>query len=518
VSPVPVSGQPVWNKSSFVYLSNSGPNASEYGYNQSHFYQHTKSAYDRVKLDSASRTFKFGTINNNIFMRLSSWVTGCVQEGCMNVAINGDPSIRLCNWYQSLVFNVINPVNFKPWTNTEKQAPACPPSPATFTGFGQYGSTSPNDCFGNNRPYSFEYRYTDAVSRNKMINFLKDSIPDGYYVVVRNITLDPAVFTTWPHAFISDWQADGANNLYLSLKNAGFAGIDSFYRARPWGFVYKKNDAGFAPKWFVGDNTAGQYTFSVDCPSPDTLGFATSPVFGPARAWKQLKWRGSSEPLPGDVATVDVIGITSTGTETTLFNNITTAQQNFDVSSINAATYPYVKLKLRTFDKTNFTPYQLRYWRITYTPVPEGAISPNVYLKTKDSVELGEPMDYKVAFKNVSDIGFDSLKVKFVITDRNNVPHVIPMPKRRPLPVSDTLQLGSLINTSTFTGLNTTFLEANPDNDQLEQFHFNNFAFRSLYVKPDSLNPLLDVTFDGVHNFEQGYCGFQTRHSCKAER
>jgi hypothetical protein len=28
---------------------------------------------------------------------------------------------------------------------------------------------------------------------------------------------------------------------------------------------------------------------------------------------------------------------------------------------------------------------------------------------------------------------------------------------------------------------------------------FNNFAFRSLYVKPDSLHPLLDVTFDGQH-------------------
>ncbi|MBP6796208.1 MAG: hypothetical protein KA143_14195, partial [Saprospiraceae bacterium] len=29
--------------------------------------------------------------------------------------------------------------------------------------------------------------------------------------------------------------------------------------------------------------------------------------------------------------------------------------------------------------------------------------------------------------------------------------------------------------------------------------HFNNFAYRSLYIKPDSLNPLLDVTFDGMH-------------------
>src|SRR6185312_682092 len=27
----------------------------------------------------------------------------------------------------------------------------------------------------------------------------------------------------------------------------------------------------------------------------------------------------------------------------------------------------------------------------------------------------------------------------------------------------------------------------------------NNFLYKSLYVKPDTFNPLLDVTFDGVH-------------------
>jgi hypothetical protein len=35
--------------------------------------------------------------------------------------------------------------------------------------------------------------------------------------------------------------------------------------------------------------------------------------------------------------------------------------------------------------------------------------------------------------------------------------------------------------------------------DQPEQYLFNNIGFRTLYVKPDSLNPLLDVTFDGAH-------------------
>ena len=61
------------------------------------------------------------------------------------------------------------------------------------------------------------------------------------------------------------------------------------------------------------------------------------------------------------------------------------------------------------------------------------------------------------------------------------------------------LRFGGTIPTSTIPGLNTIFFEANPDNDQLEQYHFNNLAFKNLYVKADNFNPLLDVTFDGVH-------------------
>lgn len=67
------------------------------------------------------------------------------------------------------------------------------------------------------------------------------------------------------------------------------------------------------------------------------------------------------------------------------------------------------------------------------------------------------------------------------------------------MPINDTLQIGSTVNTAAIPGANTVYIEANPDNDQLEQYHFNNFAYRSLYIKPDSLNPLLDVTFDGMH-------------------
>jgi flagellar hook assembly protein FlgD len=67
------------------------------------------------------------------------------------------------------------------------------------------------------------------------------------------------------------------------------------------------------------------------------------------------------------------------------------------------------------------------------------------------------------------------------------------------LPGQDTLYVRSPINTAGLVGLNTFYLDVNPDNDQPEQFHFNNFMYRTFYVRSDKVNPLLDVTFDGVH-------------------
>jgi hypothetical protein len=332
-----------------------------------------------------------------------------------------------------------------------------------------------------------------------------DLIPDGYYVVARNCSYYTDAIPGANNTYASTWKGDTSylghgNSMYHRLLAQGFTTIDSFYKPRAFVFVYKKNRIStFTPKFIFSIDIYDAINLSVDCITPDTLGFMSSPQFGPARAWKQLKWRGSGEASGGDVATVDLVGIKNDGTQTTLFSGLSTSQQDFDISSINATTYPYVKIRLRTQDSIHFTPYQLRYWRLTYVPVPEGAIAPNIFLKTKDTLEVGEPLDFKVAFKNISDAAFDSLKIKMVITDKNNVPHIIPVPRRRPLPVNDTLQLASLINTSNLAGINTMYVEANPDNDQAEQFHFNNFAYRNFYVKPDSLNPLLDVTFDGVH-------------------
>ncbi|HEX7903233.1 MAG TPA: C25 family cysteine peptidase [Chitinophagaceae bacterium] len=486
VAAVPASGTPNWNKASFVYL----PNHLD-GFNQSHYFQHNSSGFDGIYLNRDG--WRFDSLTQNIFARNTIFPEGGTQQSEFTIAVNDAAYIGGgCN-YNAILFNIFEPNTLKPWTNNFS-------GPG---GAGLYGSLA-QGC-GPLRGYNFEYSYLTAASRTQIMNFLNNVVPDGYIVVARgNIPSSSPI----PPAYVNVWQDDTTINgsgisLYHLLKNQGFAQLDSFNRPRTWIFSYKKNDqVHFQPKFALAETIFDKLTLNLDVKTPDSVAYITSPVLGRAKAWKSLILRGNTFPdvTPGDHPFIDVIGINEQGDQTTLFSNLDVFQQNFDISSINAATYPFLKLRMRNMDTIHYTPYQLRYWRVTFDPVPEGALAPNKYLVAKDMVELGEPYDFKVAFKNASPYPFDSLKIKLSVTDKNNVVNLIPVPRRRPLlayPASDTI--GAVIPTQALSGNNTLYIEANPDNDQPEQFHFNNFAYRNFYVKPDSVNPLLDVTFDGVH-------------------
>jgi hypothetical protein len=499
VAPVSTTGSPSWNTSSFIYLSN-----SDVGFNQSHFYQQQKATGVNVSLDSMSRKWKFGLKKNNLFIRQGTWLTsGARNESALSVAVNTIVSIRLTCYYQSLVFNVFDPITFKPMENDvliRENSPGYP------LGLSLYGSHA-NQCRSDQeRFWNFEYRYTDADTRKKAMDFMKNVIPDGAYVVIRNFTLDPAAYPTYPHAFVNDWKADESvygtgESLYSYLKNAGLSSIDSFYRARPFALVYKKNDPTFTPRWVMGEGLYDNPTLSVDCPTPDTSGTIVSPVLGPAKAWKQLKWDGASMDVqPGDNPRVDVIGIRTDGTSDTLLTNITRAQQTVDIASVDAATYPYVQLLMHNADSTNVTPYQLNYWRLTYDPAPEGAVNPAQYFSMKDTVEVGEPLQFKMAFKNITGVAFtDSMLVKVTITDNANKLHHFYKRLRVLNGSPDTLHITYPIDTRLLAGSNSMRVEVNPDFAQPEQYHFNNVFYKNFYVRGDTLNPLLDVTFDNAH-------------------
>jgi hypothetical protein len=247
----------------------------------------------------------------------------------------------------------------------------------------------------------------------------------------------------------------------------------------------------------MSESLQDRIQLNVNCPTPDTLGYITSPLFGPAKAWKEVQWRGrNSDNKMGDVPQVEVIGVNNAGGETVLAN-LTESQQNFSIANVNVVQFPFIKLRMRNADTLNGTPYQLRWWRLYYDPVPEGALAGNIALQAKDSVLYGEPYEFKIAFKNISEAAFDSLRLKAFVVDRNNVTRNINLPKKRPLVANDTITVAFTIDTKDLAGVNTLYVAVNPDNDQPEQNFFNNFLYKGFYVEDDRRNPVLDVTFDG---------------------
>jgi hypothetical protein len=484
VAPYSPTGDTKWNTSSFIYI-----NGSQSGFSQSHLYQYFKSDLTRITLDSASRMWKYGQNVNNIFSHNGVYPNTSPQGAFYSGTINDQEGfIGPGCTYNEIIFTVVDPLTFKALSNNYSMGP-----------LGLYNSYLAT-C-GGGRQYNFEYRLNDITWRKRAMDFI-DSIPAGSYVLVRSNTDPNTAGNTYPAVWKADEATWGAgNSLYHKFLNQGFAALDSFYFPRSWLFMFKKDgQAEFTPKWSFSENTFDAITLSADISSPDTLGYIKSPSFGPAKAWYRMKWKGSTiDNQAGDIPTVDILGVDNTGAETVLMTNLTLADQDVDISSIDPVQYPNLKLRMANEDRVNLTPYQLHYWMLTYDPAPEGAIAPNLYFTSKDTVEVGEPFNFGIAFKNISKVAFDSVKVKVTVTDESNFENKIYEGRNKPLLVNDTLKFNMLIDTKGLSGHNSIFVNFNPDYDQAEQHLFNNYAFRQLYVRPDSLHPLMDVTFDGMH-------------------
>jgi Peptidase family C25 len=472
----------IWNNSSFVYIANSTT-----GFNQSHYYQYKNNTYQDIVLDD-NRVFNYTpkvetfAVKTTVFPASNQIPDFALLKGAIREQAGFYTPFTFTN-SEGLRFYVIDSVTLKAVKNIDNGTS------------GLFGSVRPLP-LGNSVPGFFHFRITTLAERQNVMTFL-DAVSNGNTIVMTNGPANPFTF------FPSSWRADtialgSGNSLYHKLKNMGWTYIDSLKTLVPFVFITKK-----------GTNIPSNQTFGLvpseklavqfDVLGRNLSGEYTSDKLGPAKTWQDLRWRGNSvEPLNTDNSSVEVIGVDANGNNTSLA--IVRPAQDTSLSWINATQYPYLKLRMITNDSSQGTPMQLRYWRINATMLPEGAVAPNILYAMKDTVEQGEKIDFKLAFKNISQTAFDStMKFNFIITDRNNVTTSVPIPRGKVLVAGDTLTINSQIDTKNLPGSNTLFVDVNPNNHQPEQTHFNNILFKDFYVKADTYNPLLDVTFDGVH-------------------
>lgn len=454
-----------WNSSSFTFIE-----AAADGFGQADYYQFAENSFDGIALDTSSQQFGFRNKNRKLLIRTGLYPYYDWDQ--INVNVDNEQIEEYGCRYRSIQIMVYDSLSMRPWVNTNSG------------GSGMYGSWPV--CGGSSRN-SFEFPYYDSAYRRKAAEFL-NSIPDGMYISISNLGW---IYNT--DYFIDKWKADtvrtgAGKSLWHRFHQLGFHQIDSFTRNIPFLFVCRKGDSTrFAPRQFVGTSDNSYIAESLFIEGRETEGAYLTPWMGPSYNWLNFQWDtlSSGNNTSGLNQRIEILGRDFEGNEQIL--STIYSSKDTSLNFIDAFEYPYLRFRMynQNFQKGNTS--QLKYWMLGSDHVPEGAIAPNIYFSKPDSIYAGDPFTLKVAFANVSAYSFDSLMVRLNVRDATGMvtTYYNRMDGSRydPLQPGDSVILQFDLIAPDAIGNCALELEVNPDNNQPEMHHFNNFLFTQVYVK-----------------------------------
>ncbi len=476
-----------WREFSFQHITN------RRGWGQAHHFQFKKDQFDQIIFDRPQRSFDYFVGQRRISVNLKgnaatpcdwfidlSWQDG---NGC-----GATPAFHVA---------VINPFDFTPWGTK------CGTLNPTNDFGNANGDCSNHPCNTLNRAmYYFSFRQNNYQNEMQyMDTMLTQRIPDEHYVLVYTyLRLARDIDTSGAFdQVVADLGAMGATDL---LNNTVPDSV-------PYVFLVKKGDPSTAVEMY-GQNLTDYLDFNAYVNVTSRSGRITAPFAGPAYEWTGMYWNDVLQPT--DSTFMRLTGRNVFGAEQLLHQRPSPEDSLTAWTSptlgVDAAVYPELQLS-GAFAQTTVldtTPSQLKRWHLLGSPAPECAIDPPLgYVELLDSVFEGQTGRVMVAVHNISEFDMDSLLLGAWVIDQANQRHLVHYRYNAPLPAGGVLQDTVVFNTDGFAGVNTLIIEANPVDtltgryDQLEQYHFNNIAHIRFLIQDDRENPMLDVTFDGLH-------------------
>ncbi|RYZ48320.1 MAG: hypothetical protein EOP49_18945, partial [Sphingobacteriales bacterium] len=218
-----VNGDYRWSVSSFIYLANGSR-----GWNQSHYYQYLRNGFSGLTYGT-DRRFQFTKGTNTVFVSNAVFsengTTPWNTADFVKVMFNGSDVQRL---------------GCQPWGGTVQIMVFDSASNALWKNDPQGSSGAYATCLSNRNVYAFEFPVFDQQGRDDAAHFL-DSIPDGHFVLIRNLINLGA----YNPSYVNDWKNDVAGagpTLYQALNAYGFNQIDSFNQTKVFIFFRKKGD------------------------------------------------------------------------------------------------------------------------------------------------------------------------------------------------------------------------------------------------------------------------------------
>jgi hypothetical protein len=476
-----------WQQSSFMYIPNKA------GWAQSDFYQFIEDGFENILFDTLNRKFDY-VQNNKLLSVLTKGLPDGSQAGFNEIGYqlnNVITEYNGCTPIPSVFVAVLDSITLNPWSTCGRN----------FNQYNQYTLISgdcndPTNAFGTgscrSRPENvFMFQLPDTNQLNGFATMM-NSIPPGNFVLLYS----------W---FTTNYSI--VDPVFLNTINSLGLNTNGLNDNAPFIFLTKKGYQTYNQTVF-GQNQTDTLTLNALLSTQWTRGTINSTTIGPARIWESLHWNQAPRETgsTADRVSVNIFGLNEvTARWDTLYRglNYTADGKDTTLNWISAYLYPYLRLQSYTQDDSLRTPPQMDYWRIYYEPVPECAINPNrTFSFYKDPLTEGDTLRFSIAIDNISDLPMDSLDVDFYLY--NNSRQRINLNTVR----LDSLRTGGSLlasmridSTLGLSGSNSLWVEANPFNSrhQLEQYHFNNLAEIKFRIERDKINPILDVTFDGVH-------------------
>ncbi len=463
-----------WEESSFTFI-----NGSSEGWAQIEFHQFRNSILQGIVADSVNELFEFEENEIALFIKTFGVNNPDFNSEDVIVEIDGLNYIfqsRLCR------DNTINAIAF------DKSTAA--PYAALFEGI-----FSLRTC---GRQIQVINNYTEAEVLgvgNYLVNYI-DAVQTKDHVAL--FTIGQVNYSNWTTEIFNKLEEIGVDAADIQALNDGDPVII---------FGRKGDDPGNA-QIITGDYASAtpvdeqEIQFNQLVQGLFSDGTISSTKIGPGLNWNNLFAEVKTNDPPGSESYLfDVYGIQNDGSEVVVMGNIGTG--NTDISSIDAATYPQLRLKANLEDNTNLTVPQLKKWMVTYSTPPEGILT---YLGDTSRIitEEGNPVELNFLFSNISDKDFkDSLFVKFGGLNLATREKFEDSLKIKPVVAGDTAAFSIIVQTIGKVGLNDVDVVVNPG-IQLEQSFTNNLInFMGLIeVTADETNPLIDVTIDGEHIFD----------------
>ncbi len=353
-----------------------------------------------------------------------------------------------------------------------------------------YGGANPDHEFGavtcNDRgrvEKFFAFSQNSAVQMASLYAMLDDGIPNGFHVLIYTYTY--AKFENWsPQLF--NLMSDLGSMINVNTPNVPF-------------IFYTQKGSPSLSQETIGSSLTDILNLSVALPIIGNSGKILIKDMGKTAHLKAAEWS-----FPGQSAGDEFkLDLKEGSANEVLFSS---TNPNLDqVLSIEMDSNKKLNASISIVDTLNYSPIQFDHLRLFYDPLADAAINANLAFKfPKDSLFEGEDIQMIIGISNPTPFPIDSILRRVSIINEQNQLMFFEDQRLSALEgmanTIDTLRLSSL-------GLrdkNRLIYEVNPLNadgiaDQAEQNRFNNKTSIPFYVFNDQTNPIVDVTFDGIH-------------------